>query len=89
MSPNIAGANEYWNVSASNTVRTRSRTDRRRPLVWGEVWPRQALQMDEAEAQAQYVSPNESVEEIAAPIADDYCCCFFLLVWGVLGLITV
>lgn len=40
-------------------------TDRRRPLVFAEVDPRQALQMDEADENAQYEKAKDSVEASA------------------------
>ena len=66
-SPSIAGAKLYWNVNANNTVNTNNNTDRRLPEVCGLVWPRHALQIDEAEVHAQYVTANDAVEDIVAP----------------------
>jgi len=44
------------------------RTDLRLPVVCGDVDPRHALQIEEAELHAQYVTDTETAEDIALPI---------------------
>ena len=45
-----------------------SRTDLRLPVVCGDVDPRHALHIEEAELHAQYVTDKETAEDIALPI---------------------
>ena len=65
--PTIAGARLYWNINANTTVNTNNSTDRRLPEVCGLVWPRHALQIDDADVHAQYVTANDAVKDIVAP----------------------
>jgi hypothetical protein len=44
------------------------RTDLRLPVVCGDVDPRHALHIEEAELHAQYVTDKETAEDIALPI---------------------
>jgi len=45
-----------------------NRTDLRRPVVCGDVEPRHALQIEEADEHAQYVTAKDAAEDIALPI---------------------
>lgn len=47
-----------------------NRTERLRPVVCADVEPRHALQIEEAEEHAQYVTDNDTAEEIALPMVD-------------------
>ena len=67
VAPTIAGAKLYWNINANTTVNINNNTDRRLPEVCRLVWPRQALQIDDAEVHAQYVTANDAVDDIVAP----------------------
>jgi hypothetical protein len=48
-----------------------NRTERLRPVVCADVEPRHALQIEEAEEHAQYVTDKETAEEIALPMIDN------------------
>ena len=67
---NIAGASEYWKARDNTTARMSNRTERLRPVVCADVEPRHALQIEEAEEHAQYVTDNDTAEEIALPMVD-------------------
>jgi len=55
----MEGAREYWKKRETATAAESSSALRFRPVVPGAVLPKQALHREDAEAQAQYVSPSE------------------------------
>ena len=65
---NMAGASEYWKPRDNTTASMSRRTDLRLPVVCGDVDPRHALHIEEAELHAQYVTDKETAEDIALPI---------------------
>jgi hypothetical protein len=61
----MEGAREYWKKRDRRMAMVRRRTERLRPVEWGERDPRHVLQMEDAVLQQQYAAASWRVDAIA------------------------